>query len=289
MEPMNRFLTGHKQAVKDFIDELCSLPNERGPNFAVPASYSTPITILARLPQLSKEGFPSLPYLIDHPKNFAALVKLWLDNTSPDANGFEGDLLEFHKLCTMLQRKTDDVFLKAEHHEPYSDPLSHWDQVSSSLGGTGSSDRTFTHGTPSPSPSPPIPQYESQMRSTTTLSHFINSSSSLTDHRIAPDSSGSDTASGKEREKEKQSFWENAFSKETRSPKPFDAEGGGSGAVSPPSRGPSRNGKQRSFLSGLRRKGPLGKSSEPSAGAGIVDEKEPTNEQNSAGWYGGMF
>lgn len=284
MEPMNRFLTAHRQGVKNFIDELCSLPTERGPNFALPASYSTPITILARLPQLSKEGFPSLPYLIDHPKNFAALVKLWLDSTSPDANGFQGDLLEFHKLCIMLQQKTDECLQKAtEHHEQFVEPLLHWEQMSSSLSGAASSmDHTYNRATPSPSPSPTsaysLPHQQEPLRSSTTLSNFMASSSSLNDPRNAPGSADSDTASGKEREKEKQSFWESTFGKESKYQKPFESHGPGSGAASPPSRGPSRNGKQRSFLSGLRRKG-KGDSS------GGVDIRDLTDQN----WSGGMI
>ena len=64
MEPMNRFLGSHRSAVKDYIDAICSIPSERN-TIALAASYSTPITILARLPPTSREGFPSLPYLID--------------------------------------------------------------------------------------------------------------------------------------------------------------------------------------------------------------------------------
>ncbi|OIW28957.1 hypothetical protein CONLIGDRAFT_563422, partial [Coniochaeta ligniaria NRRL 30616] len=116
-QPMNHFINTQRQPLKDFIDEVCGIPMERN-TVTVPASYSTPITILGRLPPLSREGFPSLPYLIDHARNFAMLVKLWTDanpassSTASDAVAaagsstrvFDGDLLGFHSLCTAIQR-----------------------------------------------------------------------------------------------------------------------------------------------------------------------------------------
>lgn len=275
MEPMNRFLTGHRQAVKDFIDELCSLPTERGGSFAVPASYSTPITILARLPPLSKEGFPSLPYLIDHPKNFAALIKLWLDCTSPHANGFEGDLLEFHKLCTSLQRRTNDCLQKAYLSDPYGDSLSQWEQISTSLANIASpsSKRTFTRRSPSPSPSPPRayspnPPHDPTLQSATTLSHFLftDPQSSSQTQITTPGSSGSDTASSRKAQ-ESRSLWEAALGSAKdgkfqlqQQQRTYDFPAEQSGTISPPNRGPSRDGRQRSFLSSLRKKKGSGES-----------------------------
>jgi len=68
-------------------------------------------------------------------------------------------------------------------------------------------------------------------------------------NRVAPGSAGSE--GGKER-RERQSFWEATFGKESKFQRPYsDAS-----QASPPSRGQSRNGKQsRNFLSGLKRKG----------------------------------
>lgn len=108
MEPMNRFLSSRRQALKDFIDEVCAIPAERS-NYVLPASYSTPITMMGRLSPLAREGFPSLPYLIDHARNFASIVKLWTDHnrsSTSDAR-YEGDLLIFHKHCSALQQRAD--------------------------------------------------------------------------------------------------------------------------------------------------------------------------------------
>lgn len=114
MDPMNRFLNSHRQSLKDFIDEICSIPAERS-NHILPASYSTPITILGRLSHTAREGFPSLPYLVDHARNFASLVQVWVDATPADAtpaegaesHNFEGELLRFHELCTDLQDRAN--------------------------------------------------------------------------------------------------------------------------------------------------------------------------------------
>ncbi|PKS05788.1 hypothetical protein jhhlp_007617 [Lomentospora prolificans] len=133
MEPMNKFLGSHRQAVKEFIDHICSIPAERSTN-PVPASYSTPITIQGRLSSISREGFPSLPYLIDQSRNFAGLVRLWVDanplahhsaraarshtNLSPtsvDAQSVpDGDLLIFNDICHDLQKRSDECFARVE-------------------------------------------------------------------------------------------------------------------------------------------------------------------------------
>ncbi|KAI1491789.1 hypothetical protein F5X96DRAFT_668378 [Biscogniauxia mediterranea] len=118
MEPMNKFLSIHRQSFKDYIDQMCSIPTERGV-FTLPASYSTPITILGRLSPVSREGFPSLPYLIDHQRNYAALVKLWLEAyhaSSAEPQTFEGELAEFHVLCVGLQERSDECLQKIEVH-----------------------------------------------------------------------------------------------------------------------------------------------------------------------------
>ncbi|KAI0468110.1 Rho GTPase activation protein [Xylaria cf. heliscus] len=116
MEYMNRFLGHHRQSFKNFIDQLCSVPSDRNA-ITIPASYSTPVMILGRLSPKGREGFPSLPYLIDHQRNYAALVKLWLEvhhASAPDTHAFEGELGQFHALCVGLQRRSDDCMAQVE-------------------------------------------------------------------------------------------------------------------------------------------------------------------------------
>ncbi|KAI1817389.1 Rho GTPase activation protein [Poronia punctata] len=106
---LTQFLSQNRQSFRDYIDQLCSVPTDRNA-ITVPASYSTPVMILGRLPPKSREGFPSLPYLIDHQRNFAALVKMWLDthhDSAAETQMLEGELREFHKLCVDLQRRSD--------------------------------------------------------------------------------------------------------------------------------------------------------------------------------------
>lgn len=117
MEPMNKFLTIHRQPFKDYIDNMLSIPTERIV-VAVPASYSTPVTILGRLSPVSREGFPSLPYLIDYPRNYAALVKLWLESShksnTTDPSDFDAELAEFHVICLDLQKRSDECLARME-------------------------------------------------------------------------------------------------------------------------------------------------------------------------------
>ena len=119
MDPMNGFLIRNRQGVKNFIDNVCDIPTERA-RVPPPPSYSTPLAILKRLPMSSKEGWLSLPYLIDDARTFAALVRFWLESTTP-ADGEKdklaavtGDLKKFHEICLALQKRTDECLRKAE-------------------------------------------------------------------------------------------------------------------------------------------------------------------------------
>ncbi|KAI1085287.1 GTPase [Whalleya microplaca] len=117
MEPMNKFLGIHRQPFKDYIDQICSVPSERN-IITVPASYSTPVTILGRLNPISREGFPSLPYLIDHPRNYAALVKIWLEynqhSAAAEPTDLDGELADFHNICVELQKRSDECLARIE-------------------------------------------------------------------------------------------------------------------------------------------------------------------------------
>ncbi|KAG9239611.1 RasGAP protein-like protein [Amylocarpus encephaloides] len=245
MEPMNRFLASNRQGVKDFIDAICAISAERN-NFSLPASYSTPITILARLPPTSREGFPSLPYLIDHARNFAALIKLWLDATSNYVipNSFNSDLAEFTKLCIDLQTRADDCRSIAESGDNTDQLSLRWDEIVDDLEGT-----TFEESPIAMHHRETEPQPEIQ-------SPLWGEFTTNTSAGRAPGSSGSDAIGPKDQDRrERQSFWESTFGRESKQ-KPGDPNMDIPQA-SPPSRGQSRsgNGGKRNFLSGLRRKG----------------------------------
>ncbi|OAX82280.1 hypothetical protein ACJ72_03374 [Emergomyces africanus] len=132
MEPMNKFLISHRVEFKDFVDSICSIPAER-PAQIVNPSYATPIQILGRLPSTSREGFPSLPFLIDHARSFALLVRLWLDlvpanfGELPDV---DANLIKFHELCVALQHRTKDCLNRAEQAERPSGNLElKWEEL----------------------------------------------------------------------------------------------------------------------------------------------------------------
>lgn len=115
MEPMNSFLSNNRESFKAFIDDICYVPtplsSAAGGNYSTSTtansstasspthpvsaetnlSYTTPMTIMRRLPPTSREGFPSLPYLIDQARNFADLVSLWLEATSGEENNQYAD------------------------------------------------------------------------------------------------------------------------------------------------------------------------------------------------------
>jgi hypothetical protein len=281
MEPMNKFLSSHRQSVKDFINNICSIPAERS-TFALPASYSTPITILGRLTSTSREGFPSLPYLIDHARNFAALVKLWLESTASfvASHALEGDLLIFHELCLSLQERTDECLEKAQEADRNADLMSQqWEDMVSQFSSTSLKplDPNML-----PESEYSIPSYSSSFSQTPYLPSMTSRSS--LDHprtnnsAIPPSSSGSVETLETREKRERQSFWEATFGKDSKYQRPYESNqeddhgiGPWTGAIasSPPSRGVSRNGPksgssgsggtQKGFLSGLRKKGKDGK------------------------------
>jgi hypothetical protein len=139
MEPMNVFLSSHRMEFKKYLDDICSISTTSTPTPPIPPSYSTPIAILHRLPPTFKEGFPSLPYLIDHSRNFAMLVNLWLDNTKKTASEIQasdGDLLRFHNICVSLNDRTKDCLNRAEPAERPSSTLSvKWEELVEQLQG----------------------------------------------------------------------------------------------------------------------------------------------------------
>jgi hypothetical protein len=284
MEPMNRFLASHRQGVKDFIDSICSIPAERN-TFALPASYSTPITILARLPQVSREGFPSLPYLIDQARNFAALVKLWLDGTQRYLlpHTLEGDLAEFNNLCLDLQRRTDECLSNAEG-ERTADQLSpQWEDIVEGLESSMITD-VLSH-----SHSNSL-NFHSNTSIPDIASHSHNNSanfhSNATPELTPPFSSNTSTtkapSSADIEKKERQSFWESAFGKDKDSrnyQKAYDVSELAVASASPP----RRNGKaSRSFLSGLRRKGKEGGNGSGNGSGSVVGSLEEDTGKTTA-------
>ncbi|KAK7215030.1 hypothetical protein V2G26_003033 [Clonostachys chloroleuca] len=119
MEPMNRFLGTQRSVFKDYVDQICDVPVDHIVK-TIPPGYSTPLTIMNRLSPTAREGFPSLPFLIDQARNYASLVKLWVD-AKPAENSkkvtIEGELLIFNDICFALQSRSDSCLAKDESLE----------------------------------------------------------------------------------------------------------------------------------------------------------------------------
>lgn len=136
MEPMNQFLNSHRQEFKDFVDAVCAISPDRSTS-AIPPSYTTPITILARLPGTRREGFPSLPYLIDQARECAGLVNLWLEyrNDIDIDRPMSDDLKRFNALCEQSRQKTKDCVNRAERAERASGSLEpNWEELAEQMG-----------------------------------------------------------------------------------------------------------------------------------------------------------
>jgi hypothetical protein len=114
---MNNFLSHYRQKFKDFIDSICSMPDDSVEPQLLP-SYSAPRAIFSRLSEAAKEGFPKTPYLIDHCRNLSALVSLWMDhnpfNAYQNAQITNNELRQFHKTCTELRLKARSSWAHAE-------------------------------------------------------------------------------------------------------------------------------------------------------------------------------
>jgi len=142
MEPMNSFLTQHRESFKKFIEDICFVPQSASSLAVIPPSYSTPNAIKNRLPITSKEGFPSLPYLIDDSREYANLVDLWLHASSSgkaaaSEEDSEGPLHKFHDQCTLLHVRTQECLSRAERAEgPTSELDFRWEELIESLQGT---------------------------------------------------------------------------------------------------------------------------------------------------------
>ena len=142
MDPMNSFIADHRNQFKRFVDDICNVPVDELDQSS--PSYVTPLSVFHRLHVDSREGFPSLPYLIDRTRDLAGLVNLWLDNVNAPANGEasdtptlgppSGDLARFHSLCLGLRQRTQTCTSRADTTEKIPSALSHkWVKVAEQM------------------------------------------------------------------------------------------------------------------------------------------------------------
>ena len=131
MEPMNAFLNSHRQEFKAFVDEICAISADHRTS-TIPPSYATPITILGRLPGTSREGFPSLPYLVDQARECAGLIDVWLGSRKEvDPQGpMSEEMKRFDELCEESRKKSKQCLTRAEQAERPSGTLEpKWEEL----------------------------------------------------------------------------------------------------------------------------------------------------------------
>lgn len=162
MEPMNRFLISHRSEFKQFVDAICAIPADR-PIPIVTPSYATPIQILGRLPVTSREGFPSLPFLIDHARSFAILTNVWLEGAPEklaEMEDIDPVVLKFHDIALRIQQRTKECLNKAEQAErPNGNLEVKWEELLESMErcATFYDDESVDKSTP-PATEPPNPK-----------------------------------------------------------------------------------------------------------------------------------
>lgn len=164
MSPMNEFLAEHKAELKDFVDSVTNIsPALDKAVRTIPPSYATPITIFNRLSQASREGFPSLPYLIDQPRAFAALVAMWAryqpiaaaaaansTGSSPASTTPTPETQEFHAICKNIQKRIRECVERAENAERPGSSLSaeqKWEEVAEKVTGVPARDGVYSRRT----------------------------------------------------------------------------------------------------------------------------------------------
>lgn len=136
MEPMNKFLAANRAEFKQFVDHICSVSADR-PAPVVTPSYTTPVQILNRLPPTSREGFPSLPFLLDHARCYANLIRVWLEivpDHIAELEEVDPSLAKFNELAHRLHERTEEVLTEAEQAERPNGTLEvKWEELVDSM------------------------------------------------------------------------------------------------------------------------------------------------------------
>ena len=132
MEPMNKFLTASTPEFKTFVEDICAISSSQLSSATLEPQYAAPAQIKGRLPAASREGLPSLPYLLDYTKLLADLVDLWTSNAPSrlPSNDSESPLTQFNTLCTELKARSKERLSSAELAEKPDGKLeSKWQQI----------------------------------------------------------------------------------------------------------------------------------------------------------------
>ncbi|KAG8625014.1 hypothetical protein KVT40_006765 [Elsinoe batatas] len=179
MEPMNSFLNSNREDFKKFIEEVCYVPHPPAALVDTVPAYSTPNQIRNRLPPTSKEGFPSLPFLLDEGREYANLVDLWLHSSY--ASGFDPDkyhpqsaIVLFDAICKTVHSRTKDCLARAERAErPTSELSFRWEEIIDSMQSSSGLDTVL----PTPHSHPPTPKLDTDVATLTSLTNTITPTS----------------------------------------------------------------------------------------------------------------
>lgn len=132
MEPMNKFLTSAAPEFKTFIDKICDV-NSSQATLPMEPQYATPTQIKNRLPPASREGLPSLPFLLDSTKLLSELTELWTKYAPAnlaEEKEIDDTVKQFHLMCTALQARAKECFSTAEQAERPEEKLEpRWQQA----------------------------------------------------------------------------------------------------------------------------------------------------------------
>ncbi|KAK4946342.1 GTPase activating factor [Elasticomyces elasticus] len=151
MEPMNKFLAAATGEFKSFIDEICVVSGSQTTLAHLEPQFAAPNQIKSRLPPLSREGLPSLPFLLDQPKLLAQLVELWVTHApvTPEEACDDENVRTFHALCIELHEKSKECLKAAEQAErPDENSENAWEQLLSDQQGNLSPNNIFEENLP---------------------------------------------------------------------------------------------------------------------------------------------
>ena len=119
MEPMNKFLSSATPEFRDFVDEISSISASQISMASMEPQYVAPNQMKGRLPQASREGLPSLPFLLDQTKLMADLVDLWVTRAPKNIAeiGVDNSVQSFDAICRGLYQRSQDCMSSAEQAE----------------------------------------------------------------------------------------------------------------------------------------------------------------------------
>ena len=130
---MNKFIFSATPEFKAFIEEVCAI--DASEDLATPGmepQYTAAFQVRSRLPCMSQEGLPTLPYLLDSPRLLAELVELWIEHapTQLSPSNANETLRTFHDICLDLHQKSTECLGTAEQAaRPNKDLERQWEQL----------------------------------------------------------------------------------------------------------------------------------------------------------------